>query len=93
MTETGTGKETGLSLGKIALYLFLLAAAVAIFSLVLGLLDTANIIGLPLAVYYVLGAAVGRLLGLAVDLAVLALIIKAIAALHNHWKTHKKKPQ
>ncbi|MCI4408664.1 MAG: hypothetical protein JHC26_06205 [Thermofilum sp.] len=93
MTETGKEKDPGQGLGKIALYLFLTAAGTAIFSLVLGFLDTANIISLPLAAYYVLGAAVGKLLGLAVDIAVLALIVKAITMLRDKWKTHNKKQQ
>jgi len=93
MTETGTGKETGLSLGKIALYLFLLAAGIAVISLVLGFLVTSGIIGLPLFVAYALGAAIGRLLALAVQLAVIALIVKVIGLLRDRWMARKKKPQ
>ncbi|MCI4408876.1 MAG: hypothetical protein JHC26_07265 [Thermofilum sp.] len=91
MSETGKGKGSGL--GKITLYLFLTATTISIFSLVLLFLDTANIISLPLAVYYALGVAVGKLLALSIQLAVLALIIKAITMLRNKWKTHNKKQQ
>ena len=93
MNKINTESKTRLNIWDIALFVFLLAASIAIISLILGFLDASGIIKLPPLVYYALGSAVGRLLALAVHLAIFALIARAIGKLYNRWRTRKEKTQ
>jgi len=93
MNKINTESKTRLNIWNIVLFVFLLAASIAIISFVLGLLDTSGIIKLSPLIYYALGSAVGRLLALTVQLAIIALIIKAIGRLRDRWRKHKENTQ
>ena len=93
MNKINTESKTRLNIWSIVLFVFLLAASIAIILLVLGFLDTSGIIKLSPLIYYALGSAVGRLLTLAVQLAIIALIIKAIGRLRDRWRKHKENTQ
>jgi hypothetical protein len=83
----GAEKGSGLSVGEGALLAFLFAAFTAAVSFVLLLLESLGWIRLPPLVWYELGSAVGRLLGLAVLLAAAALAIGALKRFIGWWKT------
>jgi hypothetical protein len=93
MNTINTERKTGLNIGRIILIVFLLAAGVAIISLILGVLESSGIIRLPPLIYYALGSTVGRLLGLAVQLVIIALIIKFIGMIRDRWRKRKENTQ